>query len=144
MTYSKVIDNNFIFFICASRVILIINYGHDGMACMTWMSKNTTLPYTYGSIRCSSYIDATSALFIPVIMNRKTFIDKWYCLIIILLLWVCLFELNMRVVKFQSFVVGSLNDCITWKLHRRLGSGATEMPLRLQSNSSRSSDMGTV
>ena len=30
MTYSKAIDNNVIFFICASRVILVINLGHDG------------------------------------------------------------------------------------------------------------------
>ena len=31
MTYSKAIDNNFIFSICASRVILLINLGHDGV-----------------------------------------------------------------------------------------------------------------
>ena len=31
MTYSKAINNNFIFFICASRVILLIDLGHDGV-----------------------------------------------------------------------------------------------------------------
>ena len=31
MTYSKAINNNFIFSICASRVILLINLGHDGV-----------------------------------------------------------------------------------------------------------------
>ena len=31
MTYSKAINNNFIFSICASPVILLINLGHDGM-----------------------------------------------------------------------------------------------------------------
>ena len=31
MTYSKAINNNFIFSICASRVILLINLGHDGI-----------------------------------------------------------------------------------------------------------------
>ena len=31
MTYSKAIDNNFIFSICASWVILLINLGHDGV-----------------------------------------------------------------------------------------------------------------
>ena len=31
MTYSKAIYNNFIFSICASRVILLINLGHDGV-----------------------------------------------------------------------------------------------------------------
>ena len=35
MTYSKAIDNNFIFSICASRVILVINLGHDGMHFIT-------------------------------------------------------------------------------------------------------------
>ena len=35
MTYSKAIDNNFIFSICASWVILIINLGHDGVQFIT-------------------------------------------------------------------------------------------------------------
>ena len=35
MTYSKAIDNNFIFSICASRVIRIINLGHDGVQFIT-------------------------------------------------------------------------------------------------------------
>ena len=35
MTYSKAIDNNFIFSICASRVILVINLGHDGVQFIT-------------------------------------------------------------------------------------------------------------
>ena len=30
-TYSKAINDNFIFSICASRVILLINLGHDGV-----------------------------------------------------------------------------------------------------------------
>ena len=33
MTYSKTSDNNFIFSVFASRVILIINMGHDTMKC---------------------------------------------------------------------------------------------------------------
>ena len=33
MTYSKAINDNFIFSICASRVILLINLGHDGVPC---------------------------------------------------------------------------------------------------------------
>ena len=35
MTYSKAIDNNFIFSICASWVILLINLGHDGVQFVT-------------------------------------------------------------------------------------------------------------
>ena len=35
MTYSKAIDNNFIFSICASWVILLINSGHDGVQFVT-------------------------------------------------------------------------------------------------------------
>ena len=35
MTYSKAIDNNFILSICASRVILAIKLGHDGMQFVT-------------------------------------------------------------------------------------------------------------
>ena len=35
MTYSKAINNNFIFSICASRVILLINLGHDGVQFIT-------------------------------------------------------------------------------------------------------------
>ena len=31
MTYSKTINNNFIFSICTARVILLINLGHDGV-----------------------------------------------------------------------------------------------------------------
>ena len=35
MTYSKAININFIFSICASRVILLINLGHDGVQFVT-------------------------------------------------------------------------------------------------------------
>ena len=35
MTYSKAIDNNFIFSICASRVILLINLRHDAVQFVT-------------------------------------------------------------------------------------------------------------
>ena len=35
MTFSKAIDNNVIFSICASRVILVINLGHDGVQLVT-------------------------------------------------------------------------------------------------------------
>ena len=35
MTYSKAIDNNAIFSICASRVILVISLGHDGVQFVT-------------------------------------------------------------------------------------------------------------
>ena len=35
MTYSKAIDNNFVFSIFASRVILVINLGHDGVQFIT-------------------------------------------------------------------------------------------------------------
>ena len=35
MTYSKAINNNFIFSICASRVTLLINFGHDGVQFVT-------------------------------------------------------------------------------------------------------------
>ena len=35
MTYSKAIDNNFIFSICASWVVLLINLGHDGVQFVT-------------------------------------------------------------------------------------------------------------
>ena len=31
MTYSKAINNNFMFSICAPRVIILINLGHDGV-----------------------------------------------------------------------------------------------------------------
>ena len=35
MTYSKAIDNNVIFSICASPVILVVNLGHDGVQFIT-------------------------------------------------------------------------------------------------------------
>ena len=35
MTYSKAINNHFIFSICASRVILLIYLGHDGLQFVT-------------------------------------------------------------------------------------------------------------
>ena len=35
MTYSKPINNNFIFSICTSRVILLIHFGHDGVQFIT-------------------------------------------------------------------------------------------------------------
>ena len=44
MTYSKAIDNNFIFSICASWVILLINLGHDGVQFVTNLPIPPFLP----------------------------------------------------------------------------------------------------
>ena len=44
MTYSKAINNNFIFYVCASRVILVINLGHDGVQFVANLFVPTFLP----------------------------------------------------------------------------------------------------
>ena len=44
MTYSKAIDNNVIFSFCATRVILVINLGHDGVQFVTNLFIPTFLP----------------------------------------------------------------------------------------------------
>ena len=67
MTYSKAIDNNVIFSICASRVILVINLGHDGVQFVTNLFTPPFLPQrwyerlnlnkkisVHGSSKCAS------------------------------------------------------------------------------------------
>ena len=85
MTYSKAIDNNFIFSICASRIILLINLGHDGVQFVTnlfippflpqrwdkWLNLHKTS--VHGSSKCvgcafdKASFAARSASSIPLI-----------------------------------------------------------------------------
>ena len=85
MTYSKAIDNNFVFSIFASRVILVINLGHDGVQFITNLFIPPFLPQgwdkrldlnktsVHGSSKCvgcafdKAYFAARSACSFPVI-----------------------------------------------------------------------------
>ena len=55
MTFSKAIDNNFIFSICASRVILVINLGHDGVQFITNLFIPPFLPQRWDKLKAGSW-----------------------------------------------------------------------------------------
>ena len=75
MTYSKAINNNFIFSICTSRVILVIDLRHDGVQIVTnlfippflpqrwdkWLNLHKKKTYVHGSSKCEgSALDKAS------------------------------------------------------------------------------------
>ena len=84
MTYSNAIDNNFIFSVCASRVILVINLGHDSVQFVVnlfvpqfrhnddkgWISIKTSVHGSWKSAGCAfdeASFAARSASSFPVI-----------------------------------------------------------------------------